>query len=181
MHSNHLWQQAAALAADAHAGQSRRQGTPYFSHPARVALTVAVLFGCNDPDVLAAALLHDVIEDTTIDFDDLLESFGPRVAELVSCLSKDPRLVEPKREAAYDAQLAEGPWQARLIKLADVYDNLSDAVDAASRRKVIGRAQRALALAANDAQLETARAVVSELVETVMQELGPHSMEEEGT
>ena len=133
MHSNHLWQQAAALAADAHAGQSRRQGTPYFSHPARVALTVAVLFGCNDPDVLAAALLHDVIEDTTIDFDDLLESFGPRVAELVSCLSKDPRLVEPKREAAYDAQL------------------------------------------------ETARAVVSELVETVMQELGPHSMEEEGT
>lgn len=160
-----LWQLASAFAAHAHRHQVRRDGrTPYFSHPVRVALTVAVRFGCSDQRVLAAALLHDVLEDTTADYDDLLARFGPEVASIVAALSKDKRLVEPQREEAYDRQLRQAPWQARLIKLADVYDNLSDAADDVSRRSFIDRAGRALAIAGDDPQLQEGIKILRELV-----------------
>jgi len=83
----------------------------------------------------------------------------------VAALTKDMRLIEPQREKAYDAQLAKGPWEARLIKLADVYDNLCDMTSATSRRKQIGRAKRAIELAAGDKQLNRARKLVMELVQ----------------
>ncbi|MHC5027931.1 MAG: HD domain-containing protein [Planctomycetota bacterium] len=169
----HLWQAAASLAARAHAGQRRKDGkTPYAAHPTRVALTLTTVFGCNDEEILAAALLHDVIEDTTVDYDDLLEHFGPRVADLVAALSKDPRLVEAERERRYDEQLAAAPWEARLIKLADVYDNLVDAHTDAARSKLAGKAARAIVLAQNDPPLEAARTVVAALVEQVKAEFG---------
>jgi guanosine-3',5'-bis(diphosphate) 3'-pyrophosphohydrolase len=124
---SHLWQQAAAFAARAHRNQVRKDGvTPYVSHPVRVTMTVALVFGETDEHLLAAALLHDTIEDTATDYDELLETFGSTVADAVAAMSKDMRLIEPKREAAYDEQLANGPWQGRMIKLGDVYDNLMD-------------------------------------------------------
>ncbi len=90
-----LWQQASAFAARAHRHQLRRDGrTPYYSHCARVAMTVALKFGCTNDRVLAAALLHDVVEDTDTDYDDLLKRFGPEVADLVAAMTKDMRLVE---------------------------------------------------------------------------------------
>jgi guanosine-3',5'-bis(diphosphate) 3'-pyrophosphohydrolase len=166
-----LWHHAAAMAARAHRDQLRKDDrTPYVAHPFRVALTVAVLFGCTDETVLAAAVLHDIIEDSTIDYDDLLESAGPEVADLVAALSKDPRLVEPEREVAYDRQLADAPTAARLIKLADVWDNLQDAETADSRRKLLGKARRALDLAAGEAELERACDLVRALVERVERE-----------
>ncbi|MCH9010455.1 MAG: HD domain-containing protein [Chloroflexi bacterium] len=56
-----LWQHAASFAARAHRNQVRNdERIPYFSHPARVAMTVAVRFGCGDETALAAAFLHDV-------------------------------------------------------------------------------------------------------------------------
>lgn len=157
----HPWQKAAAFAAYAHRNQLRKDGrTPYFSHPVRVAMTVAAVFGCTDETVLTAALLHDVLEDTTTDYDDLLKHFGGEVAEIVSCLSKDKRLIEPKREASYDRQLASGPWQARLIKLADVYDNLADSAGISPVPTMLERAQRALAAAGADARLVKAAEVL---------------------
>ena len=146
----------------------RKDGqTPYFSHCVRVAMTVALKFGCTDDTVLAAALLHDVIEDTQADYDDLLEHFGSEVAEMVAALSKDMRLVESEREPAYDAQLAEAPWQARLIKLADVYDNFTDAGTDAARRKLADKAERALRLADGDPKLTKACEIVRELIGAV--------------
>ena len=72
-----MWQSAASFAARAHRGQLRKDGaTPYAAHPTRVAMTVAFLFGFDDEEILVAALLHDVIEDTTVDYDDLLGHFG---------------------------------------------------------------------------------------------------------
>ena len=163
-----LWQQASAFAARAHRHQVRRDGrTPYFSHCVRVALTVALKFGCTDDTVLAAALLHDVIEDTQADYDDVLQHFGSEVAEMVAALSKDMRLVESGREPAYDAQLAEAPWQARLIKLADVYDNFTDAETDAARRKLADKANRALRLAEGDPKLVKACEIVRELIGAV--------------
>ncbi len=161
MSTSSLWHKAAAFAARAHLHQTRRDDrTPYIAHPARVALIVAVEFGCTDETVLAAALLHDVLEDTTADYDDLLEHFGRGVADLVSCLSKDNRLVEPDREEKYDERLAEGTWQARLIKLADVYDNLADTATEQERQTVLEKVRRAVALAENDPPLQKAVKIV---------------------
>lgn len=168
MPNRHPWQHAAAYAALAHDHQKRKDGrTPYYSHPSRVALTLACVFGETDEQIIAAALLHDVIEDTDHDYDDILHDFGKLVADIVSCLTKDMRLVEAKREPAYDKQLAEGPWQARLIKLADVYDNLLDAANIPSRRKLIKKARRALKLAGGDKRLTKARAIVADMVNSV--------------
>ncbi|QOJ16874.1 MAG: bifunctional (p)ppGpp synthetase/guanosine-3',5'-bis(diphosphate) 3'-pyrophosphohydrolase [Phycisphaeraceae bacterium] len=167
--THQLWQQAASLAARAHRHQVRKDGaTPYAAHPFRVAMTVRHVFGCEDDAVLAAALLHDTIEDTGTDYDEILEQFGTRVADLVACMTKDMRLVESERERAYDAQLARGPWQARLLKLADVYDNLSEAADERTRRKMAEKARRALTLAAGDVELTAAR----QAVEALMAEMG---------
>lgn len=162
MPARHLWQSAAAFAARAHLNQFRKGGvTPYFAHPVRVAMIVSSVFGFgDDEEILAAALLHDVIEDTAADYDDLHKEFGARVADIVAALTKDMRLIEREREKAYDAQLAKGPWEARLIKLADVYDNLCDVIDEGSRRKQVERARRALRLTVNDPQLALPRRLV---------------------
>jgi (p)ppGpp synthase/HD superfamily hydrolase len=163
-----LWHEAAALAARVHENQYRKDGeTPYDAHPARVAMIIAVHFGFTDEAILAAAYLHDVIEDSGTDYDDLEEAFGHEVAAYVAAMSKDGRLPEAERETAYDEQLAAGPWQARLIKLADVYDNLTDARTDWGRRKIIGRAGRALALAGGEEQLAGACDKLRELVRAI--------------
>ncbi|HRP62689.1 MAG TPA: HD domain-containing protein [Phycisphaerales bacterium] len=165
MNTSSLWQSAAAFAARAHVGQLRKDGkTPYFSHPCRVTLTVACVFGCTDAPTLAAALLHDVIEDCGVDYNEVAEAFGSDVADIVVALTKDMRLPEAKREPAYDAQLAAGPWQARLIKLADVHDNFSDATSDKARAKVREKADRAIALAGDDPRLAKAVDAVRRLI-----------------
>lgn len=101
-----LWHEAAAFSARVHRHQVRFDGcTPYAAHPARVAMTVAVVFGVTDPVVLAAAYLHDVIEDCGVDYDEVHETFGPDVADLVAVMSKDMRKIEPERERDYDSTL----------------------------------------------------------------------------
>ena len=150
--SGPLWQRAASFAAHAHRGQIRKDDrTPYFAHCVRVAMTVRDVFGCADQVAIASAFLHDTIEDTTTDFDDLAERFGVEVATCVAALTKNPTMPEHVREPAYDAGLAAASWQARLIKLADVYDNFHDAVETWGPTKIPGknfeRAARALGLA----------------------------------
>lgn len=134
--------EAAAFAARAHRHQLRKDGhTPYVSHVFRVCLTVRHVFGFDDPRMLAAALLHDTIEDTATDCDDIIEQFGPEVAEWVSALTKDMRLAHDEREAAYAKALSEAPWQVKVLKLADIYDNLGDSqhLSATSRRRTISK------------------------------------------
>ncbi len=122
-----VWRRAAAFAARMHANHARKDGrTPYFSHPARVAMTVRDTFGLDDPDAIAAAFLHDTIEDTPADYDDIADRFGTAVADLVAALTKNMLLPEAQREADYDARLAAADWRARLVKLADVLDNAED-------------------------------------------------------
>lgn len=72
-------QEAASFAARAHRHQVRKDGrTPYTAHPFRVCLVVRHVFGHDDPRMLQAALLHDTIEDTTTDYDDLAERLRRR-------------------------------------------------------------------------------------------------------
>lgn len=159
-----LWQKAASFAARAHAGQVRKDGrTPYVAHPFRVAMIVRDVFGCEDEAVLAAALLHDTIEDTTTDYDELRKEFGEDVASIVAAMTKDMRLPERQREPSYDEQLRRSDWRARLVKLADTFDNLCDVFDA-DLSKVIEKAERAVALATGDAaQRPESRRALEEL------------------
>src|SRR5437868_2503552 len=118
---------AVAFAARAHHGQMRKdEKTPYHSHVFRVCLIARHVFGVEDAATLTAAVLHDTIEDTTKDFDDIEENFGTEIAGWVALLSKDKRMQDEAREKAYCANLRAAPPQVKLCKLADVYDNLSD-------------------------------------------------------
>lgn len=153
--SGTLWRDAAAFAARKHSGQLRRDGrTPYFAHVVRVAMTVSETFGCHDEETLAAALLHDLIEDTTTDYDDILERFGQSVADMVASLTKNMWMPEAAREKDYDARIAQADWRVRLIKLADAYDNLLDSVNdprgVQERPRRIDACRRAILLASVD-------------------------------
>jgi guanosine-3',5'-bis(diphosphate) 3'-pyrophosphohydrolase len=119
--------EAVAFAARAHRGQTRKDGqTPYASHVFRVCLVLRHVFGIDDRPALIAAALHDTVEDTTTDFDDLKKEFGAEIASWVAALSKDKRVEEHLREAAYLQTLTAAPWQVKVCKLADIFDNLMD-------------------------------------------------------
>jgi GTP diphosphokinase / guanosine-3',5'-bis(diphosphate) 3'-diphosphatase len=83
------------FSAKAHEGQQRRSGDPYITHPVAVAEILATLH--LDADSIKAALLHDVIEDTTTDLGEIEERFGPQVARLVGEMTEDER-IEPYEE-----------------------------------------------------------------------------------
>ncbi len=164
-----LWRRAASFAQRKHQGQLRKDGaTPYAAHPCRVALTVAALFGCDDPATLAIALLHDVLEDCDADFDELAEEFGEEVARCVAALSKDKRLPYAQRERAYDEALAQAPWRARLVKLADVLDNLSDVPPGHSDEKPARMALRAVQAARPLAETQPVLAKAIHVVEEAL-------------
>jgi guanosine-3',5'-bis(diphosphate) 3'-pyrophosphohydrolase len=138
---------AISFAARAHQAQLRNDGkTPYVSHPFRVFTVLSRVFGADDLETLAAALLHDTIEDTNTDHDDLSKHFGVRVADFVAALSKDKRLPEDTRERAYHEGLIAAPIEVQLCKLADVYDNLIDSagMGVPQRRKKIDKASQAV-------------------------------------
>lgn len=123
---------AYALARRVHAGHSRDEGTPYILHPLRVALILAEECHIGDPEVIAAALLHDVIEDSAranqpaLAAADLEREFGARVARMVALLTKETAPPEHKlqRDEAYYARIAAAAADTRRLKCADRLDNL---------------------------------------------------------
>lgn len=125
-------QRATQLATRLHEGQTRKDGkTPYITHPIRVMRTLERL-GVTDEELLAAAVLHDVVEDcaggTEQGQADLLQQltldFGPRIAGLVGELTKAPKGTQTRRD--YDTSWSHKSVDACLIKLADRFDNLND-------------------------------------------------------
>jgi guanosine-3',5'-bis(diphosphate) 3'-pyrophosphohydrolase len=120
--------EAVSFAARAHRHQLRKdRETPYAGHVFRVCLVLSHVFGVKDARVLTTAVLHDTVEDTTTDFDDLAEQWDGEIAAWVAVLSKDKRLPYDRREEAYCAGLARSPWQVQVVKLADLFDNVLDA------------------------------------------------------
>lgn len=140
--------EAVAFAARAHRHQQRKDGqTPYVSHVFRVCLVLRHVFGVEDPQALQAAALHDTVEDTNTDFDDLRKQFGATVAEWVALLTKDKRLEETQREAVYINGFVNAAWQVQVCKLADIFDNLMDTVNISpeQRQRSLNRSAQYLA------------------------------------
>jgi guanosine-3',5'-bis(diphosphate) 3'-pyrophosphohydrolase len=162
--------EAVAFAGRAHRSQTRKDGeTPYASHVFRVCLILRHVFGFDDPRMLTAAVLHDTVEDTTTDYDDVKERFGEDVAGWVAALTKDKRLGEHEREAAYVEQLRRAPWQVKVCKLADVFDNVMDSPHTRpeQRAKTLRNARRYLPAVADGLPAEGQQAweIVARLVE----------------
>ena len=117
---------AKLFAKDKHSGIMQADRiTPYWKHLESVVSRLKSL-GITDEDILCAAWLHDTIEDTNTDFDDIHERFGRNVAIMVSSVSKDKRLPKSMREQLYIKQLQEASWQTQLIKLCDISSNLKN-------------------------------------------------------
>lgn len=114
-----------ATAAHAAVGQTRKYtGEPYVVHPIEVASIVENVGGSNA--MIAAALLHDVLEDTGVTFDLLVEQFGSEVAELVLWLTDVSRPEDGNRSTrkALDRQhSAAAPADAQTVKVADLISN----------------------------------------------------------
>jgi len=150
--------QAAQFARNAHERQKRKySGLPYIVHPARVAGRVAV-HPLADEEMVAAAFLHDVVEDTPYTLKEIEAEFGQRVAQLVNELTKPDAIsheVRSGRKGRELKQLADASQRAKIIKLLDRIDNLQDMRDA-PREFVEQYCQesRNLADAIGDADLE---------------------------
>jgi GTP diphosphokinase / guanosine-3',5'-bis(diphosphate) 3'-diphosphatase len=108
-------ERAIEIAARAHAGQVDKAGAPYILHPLRVMMAV------DSPDERMAAVMHDVVEDTSVTLEELRShGFAEEVLTAIHALTKTPgegRLAAAKRASANPI--------ARAVKLADVADNMN--------------------------------------------------------
>ena len=122
-----LEDQARRYATQAHAAAGQRRkytDEPYIVHPAAVAELVRSV--TDDEAMLAAAWLHDTVEDTPSTLQDIESHFGPRVAELVDMLTDSAQPQAKNRAArklAHFRHTAQASPEAQTIKLADIIDN----------------------------------------------------------
>jgi len=131
LYSDSMVTDAFSMANEAHAGQRRKYtGEPFIAHPVRVAIKVMSV--CNDPTVIAAALLHDVVEDTDVTIDRVMHEFGAGVARLVAAVTNvvenDGSVPRRVKFATNLKHLAAAPSDAQTIKFADMLDNVPSIV-----------------------------------------------------
>ena len=149
---------AAAWAVDAHHGQERASGEPYFHH----ALAVAEILNDLklDYETLAAAMLHDVVEDTEVTLDDVREEFGPVIARMVDGVTKMERIGEfQKVGESVDENQAENLRKLLLAMAEDVRVVLIKLADRLHNMRTLatpGHGQTASHCAGNTGYLRTA-------------------------
>lgn len=116
------------FAAKKHENQRRKDaaGTPYINHPIAVARTLLDVGGIDDPAMLAAALLHDTVEDTNTTFEELRLEFGADVESLVREMTDDKSLPKQVRKEL-QVEHADGlSTAAKQLKLCDKICNVLD-------------------------------------------------------
>jgi (p)ppGpp synthase/HD superfamily hydrolase len=126
-----LIERAVRLAASAHRDQNRKMSdVPYFSHPSSVAL-ILTQAGFTEHEILAAALLHDVVEDTSVTLDDISAEFPDDVVRMVAGCSERKRdsdgnsIPWKQRKTEHLSHVSEASLGTRAILLADKLHNLS--------------------------------------------------------
>ena len=124
-----LLDRAIVFAVKAHAGTERRgKGFPYIVHPMEAMEIVATM--TPDQELLAAAALHDTVEDTDVTIDQIRAEFGDRVASLVEAESdvmvegvSEEDSWHARKQAAMD-RLANAPHDAKMVALGDKLSNM---------------------------------------------------------
>lgn len=121
---------AASFAADKHRRQRRKdaEASPYINHPLALADILAREGAIEDAQVIAAALLHDTLEDTETSIEELEARFGKRVASMVAEVTDDKSLPKDERKRIQILKSATKSPGAKLVKLADKIANLRDLV-----------------------------------------------------
>jgi len=142
-----LLERAFLFASEAHEGQQRRSGEPFIAHPVGVARVLAELH--LDDTTLAAALLHDVVEDTNVTVEEVRAEFGEEITRLVEGVTKLTRIHFQSREQAQAENyrkmivaMAQDPGVI-LIKLADRLHNMRT-IEYLGKQKQLQKARETL-------------------------------------
>jgi guanosine-3',5'-bis(diphosphate) 3'-pyrophosphohydrolase len=142
---------ALAFAAHKHRDQRRKDpaASPYINHPIALADVLVNEGGVTDVEVLAAALLHDTVEDTATTPQELEGLFGSRIARIVGEVTDDTTLPKSERKRLQVEHATRLSPEAKLVKLADKICNLRDVAerppaswDLARRREYFDWARR---------------------------------------
>lgn len=176
-----LVQRAYEFAREAHQDQIRESGEAFISHPLSVARILAE--SGFDPVTVSAALLHDVVEDTVVELEQLREEFGEEIAALVDGVTKLDRLQFHTREAQQAATLRKmivamaSDIRVLVIKIADRLHNMRtlDALSVERRRRI---AQETLDIYAPLAHRLGMQEFKSELEDLAFEVLHPKRYEE---
>ena len=122
---------AMEYAAEKHRGQTRKDATstPYINHPIALAHLLADVGGITDANTIAAALLHDTVEDTDATIEDIKELFGKEIMAIVIEVTDDKSLCSPERKQLQIENAAHISQEAKLVKLADKICNLQDMLE----------------------------------------------------
>jgi len=123
--------EALAFAAHKHRDQRRKDAaaSPYINHPIALANVLVREGAVSEPEVVAAALLHDTLEDTQTSPGELRTAFGERVARVVEEVTDDKSLPKAERKRLQIEHAAAISRAAKLVKLADKICNLRDMAD----------------------------------------------------
>jgi guanosine-3',5'-bis(diphosphate) 3'-pyrophosphohydrolase len=116
------------FAARKHRDQRRKdeEASPYINHPIAVSLLLAEIGGITDSEVLAAAILHDTLEDTDTKSEELERTFGTRIRRLVEEVTDDKNLPKATRKHLQIEHARQLSASAVLIKLGDKISNVID-------------------------------------------------------
>ena len=119
---------SATFAAARHRDQRRKdaEASPYINHPLTLADILAREGGVTDANVIAAALLHDTVEDTETTIEEIADHFGARVAGIVAEVTDDKSLAKAERKRLQIVKAPAKSHEAKLVKLADKIANLRD-------------------------------------------------------
>ena len=124
-----LLDRAILFAVKAHSGTERRgKGFPYIVHPMEAMEIVATM--TSDQELLAAAVLHDTVEDTSVTIEEIRREFGERIATIVE--NESDKIIENKseeeswheRKRAAIERLAKAPHDAKIVALGDKLSNM---------------------------------------------------------
>ena len=121
-------EKALHYSADAHLGQTRKGSSlPYILHPAEAAVIASTV--TDDPEIIAAILLHDTVEDTDVTVEDIRREFGDRVADIVAGDTEDTRDDLPRGETWHirkEESLSKLSQSSRDVKIMWLCDKLSN-------------------------------------------------------
>ncbi|MGZ3237565.1 MAG: HD domain-containing protein [Burkholderiaceae bacterium] len=120
--------EAFSFAAHKHRDQRRKdaEASPYINHPIQLARVLALEGHITDEQTIAAAILHDTIEDTETSPEEIRALFGVTIADIVAEVTDDKALPKDERKKLQVEHAANASRRAKLVKLADKICNVRD-------------------------------------------------------